>query len=132
MNMAKQNETLLSIKENIATTLKEKDEDQQRRILRRVLKIIDAEVQPDQHWEQFEQLFNQLHDNFLQKLKDKYPQLTNRDLKLCAYLRMNLNSKEMAPLIGVSVRGVEDMRYRIRKKMELDTSVNLVEFILSL
>ena len=132
MNIVKQNEILLSIKENILETLKDKDENIQKKNLKKILKTIDQEVKPEQNWNEFEHLFNQLHENFLQKLKEQFPELTNRDLKLCAYLRMNLNSKEIAPLIGVSVRGVEDMRYRIRKKMGLDTSVNLAEFIISL
>ncbi|HYG37900.1 MAG TPA: two-component regulator propeller domain-containing protein [Cytophagales bacterium] len=131
MNVVKQNETLLNIKDHISGILKENEEPQQKKNLRRIIRLIDEEVKPDQNWTQFEQLFNQLHENFLQRLKEKYPELTSRDLKLCAYLRMNLNSKEIAPLIGVSVRGVEDMRYRIRKKMDLDTSENLAEFILS-
>jgi DNA-binding CsgD family transcriptional regulator len=96
------------------------------------MKVIDQEVKPDQNWDQFELLFNQIHENFLQKLKERFPDLTNRDLKLCAYLRMNLNSKEIAPLLSMSVRGVEDLRYRVRKKMGLDTTVNLADFVLSL
>ena len=68
----------------------------------------------------------------MQRLRETYPQLTSRDIKLCAYLRMNLNSKEMAALMGLSLRGIEDLRYRVRKKMELDTTLNLAEFILSM
>jgi DNA-binding CsgD family transcriptional regulator len=100
--------------------------------MQRVMRLIDKHLVPNQHWEHFEELFNQLHENFMQRLKDQYPQLTSRDLKLCAYLRMNLDSKEIASLMGLSVRGAEDLRYRVRKKMQLDTTTNLAEFILLL
>jgi ligand-binding sensor domain-containing protein len=132
MNVVKQNETLLKIREDIALTLKTDTPENQLKNLKRIIKIIDLEVKPDQNWNQFEQLFNQIHENFLQRLKERYPELTNRDLKLCAYLRMNLNSKEIAPLLSLSVRGVEDLRYRVRKKMNLDTEMNLSDFILKL
>jgi DNA-binding CsgD family transcriptional regulator len=132
MNVVKQNETLLKIREDISQTLKSDTAENQQKNLKRIIKLIDLEVKPDQNWNQFEQLFNQIHENFLQRLKERYPELTNRDLKLCAYLRMNLNSKEIAPLLSLSVRGVEDLRYRVRKKMDLDTEVNLSEFILKL
>jgi ligand-binding sensor domain-containing protein/DNA-binding CsgD family transcriptional regulator len=132
MNVVKQNETLLKIKEDITQSIKEENREVQVKQIKRIVKHIDLEVKPDQNWDQFEQLFNQIHENFLQKLKERFPELTSRDLKLCAYLRMNLNSKEIAPLLSLSVRGVEDLRYRVRKKMGLDTSVNLAEFILSL
>ena len=132
MNAVKQNEILLKIKDDLALASKEEKQEELARHLRRITRTIDSELKPDQNWTQFEQLFNQLHENFLQRLKEKFPELTSRDLKLCAYLRMNLNSKEIAPLISLSVRGVEDLRYRVRKKMGLDTTVNLADYILSL
>lgn len=132
MGAVKQNETLLRLKDDIVHASKEANREEVVRQLKRVVRLIDEEVKPDENWDQFELLFNQIHENFLQKLKERYPQLTSRDLKLCAYLRMNLNSKEIAPLLSLTVRGVEDLRYRVRKKMELDTSVNLGEFILAL
>jgi DNA-binding NarL/FixJ family response regulator len=132
MSAVKQNETLLKIKEDIALAMKEEKTDDLSKQLKRVVRVIDQELKPDEAWNQFELLFNQIHENFLQKLKERFPELTSRDLKLCAYMRMNLNSKEIAPLLSLSVRGVEDLRYRVRKKMGLDTSVNLAEFIISL
>ncbi len=68
---------------------------------------------------------------FFKKLLDAYPDLTPNDLRLCSYLRMNFNTKEMAKLLNVSPRGVEISRYRLRKKMDLDHDVNLTEFLMS-
>jgi DNA-binding CsgD family transcriptional regulator len=63
-------------------------------------------------------------------LKNRYPLLTASDLKLCAYVRMNLSSKEIAQLMNISIRGVEIGRYRLRKKLGLPTETNLFEFLL--
>ena len=84
----------------------------------------------DSDWEQFEAHFDQVHENFLRNLRNAYPNLTPKDQKLCAYLRMNLTTKEIAPLMNISVRGVEISRYRLRKKLELETDTNLVDFIM--
>ena len=130
MSMVHQNETLLSIRDRVKEAIEEADAAQQRRKMQRVVRLIEKNTDPSQHWQHFEELFNQLHENFMQRLKELYPQLTSRDLKLCAYLRMNLDSKEIASLMGLSVRGAEDLRYRVRKKMQLDTNTNLAEFIL--
>ncbi|WP_373921469.1 helix-turn-helix transcriptional regulator, partial [Prolixibacter sp. NT017] len=71
-----------------------------------------------------------LMKNFFRRLKNEYPSLTPSDLKLCAYLRLNLATKEIAPLLNISVRGVEIRRYRLRKKLELPQEKNLVEFMM--
>jgi DNA-binding CsgD family transcriptional regulator len=62
-------------------------------------------------------------------MKSIYPQLTQSDLRLCAYLHMNLTSKEIAPLLGISFRGVENHRYRLRKKMNLEHDESLIQII---
>ncbi|MDP2423464.1 MAG: LuxR C-terminal-related transcriptional regulator, partial [Bacteroidales bacterium] len=66
-----------------------------------------------------------------QRLKAKYNELTPRDLRLCAYWRLNLASKEIAPLLNISTRGVEERRYRLRKRLQLPSEQNLTEFILT-
>jgi DNA-binding CsgD family transcriptional regulator len=68
----------------------------------------------------------------LKKVKLAHPSLTPNDLRLCAYLRLNLSSKEIAPLLNISVRSIEIKRYRLRKKMELPHETGLVEYILSI
>ena len=131
VNLIHLNEILLSIKELIGQIDKKNDFDTNFGLLKKINRIIDHELQGDQHWNEFEEIFNQLHDNFMQRLKSSFPELTPRDMRLCAYLRMNFNTKEIAPLLGISVRGVEDTRYRIRKKMQLSSEANITEFILN-
>ena len=79
----------------------------------------------------FEESFNQLHDNFFKRLKQHYPDLTPGDLKLAAYLKMNLSSKEIAALLNISLRGIENKRYRLRRKMNLEPDDNLTEILIN-
>ncbi|HYX07983.1 MAG TPA: triple tyrosine motif-containing protein, partial [Bacteroidales bacterium] len=93
---------------------------------------IDRNIVNKDDWNVFEMNFERAHEQFLNKIKKTYPELTASDLRLCAYLRMNLTSKDIAPLLGISVRGVENHRYRLRKKMEVSNDESLTDFILSL
>jgi DNA-binding CsgD family transcriptional regulator len=73
--------------------------------------------------------FDSVHENFMKQLSDRFPNLSKSEKKLCAYLRMDLVSKEIAPLLNISVRGVEISRYRLRLKLELPREVNLTDFL---
>ncbi len=83
-------------------------------------------------WEIFESNLNQVNDEFVNRLNSKYPKLTSKDIKLCIYLKMNLSSKEIAPLMNITFRGVELHRYRLRKKLNIDKLVNLNIFMISI
>ncbi len=80
-------------------------------------------------WETFENNLFKSHEDFINRLANKYPKLSSKDKKLCIYLKMNLTSKEIAPLMGISYRGVELHRYRLRKKLEIDQESNLSSFM---
>ena len=69
-------------------------------------------------------------DDFLSKIKAAHPTLTPRELRLCSYLRLNISSKEIAEYLGISIRGVESLRYRLRKKLALSKEQDLTDFIL--
>ena len=81
-------------------------------------------------WEIFETNLNQIHNEFISSLAKKYPNLTSKDIKLCVYLKMNLSSKEIAPLMNITFRGVELHRYRLRKKLGLSPDESLNKFML--
>jgi len=97
--------------------------------VQRILKKVNRNIDSDKQWEVFEKHFTGVHEEFLQRLKDDYPDLSPRELKLCAYLRLNISSKEIADLMNISVRGVEISRYRLRKKLQLEHDQNLTDFI---
>jgi len=97
-----------------------------------VLRLIDKNLNDKDDWEFFEEAFNNADKNFMKKVKKLHPNLTPNDLRLCAYLRLNLSSKEIANLLNISVRSVEIKRYRLRKKMELLHDTSLVNYILEI
>ena len=97
----------------------------------KIIRIIDKEVDHNQEWEQFAVHFDSVHTNYLKNLKTKYPDLTASELKLCAYLRLSLSTKEIAQLMNISIRGVETSRYRLRKKMNLSNEANLFDALLN-
>jgi len=84
------------------------------------------------NWEEFKLRFTAVNEAFYRKVTSKYPKLTQSDQKVCALIKLNFSSKEMARLLGISVESVHTTRYRLRKKMGLDRSVNLEDFIASL
>ena len=97
-----------------------------------VIEIINQSLTDTSDWELFQEAFNNADSKFLKKVKTLHPALTPNDLRLCAYLRLNLSSKEIAPLLNISPRSVEIKRYRLRKKMELSHKKSLVEYILEI
>lgn len=100
--------------------------------LRKIDKIINDATANEGDWILFEKSFNDAHENFFKKLKGMHPGLVPNDLKLCAFLRLNMNSKEIASLLNISLRGVEIRRYRLRRKLNIQHDKNLSEFLLEL
>ena len=125
MSLIKKNEFLGNIKDE----LKKNNSDNS---LKDIIKIIDKNINNTNDWKLFEEAFNNADKDFLKKVKSKHPSLTPKDLKLCAFLRLNLSSKEIAPLLNISVRSVEVKRYRLRKKMDLLHDTGLTNYILEL
>ncbi len=96
-----------------------------------IKKVVKSNAINKHEWETFETNLNQINDEFIINLSKKYPNLTSKDIKLCVYLKMNLSSKEIAPMMNISFRGVELHRYRLRKKLNLIQDENLSKFLLS-
>jgi len=97
-----------------------------------VIKIIDKNLNNTDDWKLFQEAFNNADKDFLKKIKGFHSTLTPNDLRLCAYLRLNLSSKEIAPLLNISPRSVEVKRYRLRKKMCLPHESSLTNYILEI
>lgn len=130
IHLLQKNELMEKIKAGLTQIGKEKNQQKAHREIDSIIQLIDKETQQDKEWEQFFLYFDQVHDQFFKRLKKEYPILTPKDQKLCAFLKMNLSSKEIAPLMNISTRGVEISRYRLRKKLELDSNINLNEFMM--
>ncbi|WP_158795459.1 triple tyrosine motif-containing protein [Pedobacter sp. L105] len=130
MHLVERGGILLNIKQALLTLMKNTSIPDPEHEFRSVFRLLDEIEKKNDDWNQFAIYFDQVHNNFLTILKNKYPGLSSTDLKLCAYLRLNLSSKEIAQLMNISLKGVEISRYRIRKKMELTTEVNLYDFLI--
>lgn len=90
---------------------------------------LQSYLNDDAGWSKFEENFNVVYDDFMTKLTERFTNLKMSDRKLCAYLRMGLSSKEMASLLNMSVRSIETARYRLRKKLNLESGESLTDFI---
>ncbi|MEZ4777455.1 MAG: two-component regulator propeller domain-containing protein [Bacteroidia bacterium] len=130
MHLVQKNDILFKIRGELEEISSISKDISARKKINELLGLIHYDRQIDQDWEQFAFHFDQVHRDFLKRLGEEFPQLSPTDHRLCAYLRMNLSSKEIAPLMNISVRGVETGRYRLRKKMELDHDINLNEFMM--
>lgn len=84
----------------------------------------------EEYWEIFRNNFDLIHQHFFRNLRKQYPTLTTNDLRFCAYLRLNLSTKDIASLTGLSIRGVEGARYRLRKKLNLQEGTDLSTFLI--
>lgn len=125
MSIIKKNELLTQIKEQLSTI-------EDKTAIKPVIKTIDKSLNHNENWEMFKEAFDNADAEFFKNLKSLHPNLSPNDLKLCAYLRLNLSSKEVSQLINISPRSVEVKRYRLRKKLNLDTNENLADYILSI
>ena len=125
LNLIRKNEVLQRLKDDLL------DARNDPRALQKLARLIDNHLEGDHDWEVFEESFNRVHDDFFKRLMLDFPDLTPGDLRLAAYLKMNLSSKEIAPLLNISVRGVENKRYRLRKKLDLPEDANLTGFIMN-
>lgn len=135
MNLVRKNDMLQAIDQNMEQLSESvRREETKASLVKKIgdiRKEIKMHMNDDDNWNKFEENFNLVYDNFSQKIMEAFPQLKKSDLKLCVYLRMGLSSKEMASLLNTSVRSIETARYRLRKKLDIDTGSNLTDFIQS-
>lgn len=97
--------------------------------INRVRRMINQQNNIDKEWEDFKLYFESVHKDFFSTLKEKHPKISNADMKLSALIRLNMNIKESSAIMGISPDSVKIARYRLRKKLELETGVDLHEYI---
>jgi ligand-binding sensor domain-containing protein len=129
MHIVQKSEMLLTIKDKLKKIAQISNDPKIKPEITDLIKNIEKDTLIDKDWEKFEIYFNNIHDRFTQILKERFPVLTANDIKMCAYLRMNLSTKEIASILNISVRGVEISRYRLRKKMNLENGINLTIYL---
>ncbi len=107
------------------------DQPEIKKELKQILKLTEKNADVDANWQDFIKSFDQVHAHFYKRLTEEFKDLSPNDYKMCTYLRMNLTSKEIASLMNISIRSVETNRYRLRKKLGIDPSTNLNQFLMN-
>jgi ligand-binding sensor domain-containing protein/DNA-binding CsgD family transcriptional regulator len=129
MSIIQKNKFLGKLKEELHQAMKNTSDAQLKTKLSALNQRINREIDNKQQNQIFETYFDEVHEDFFHRLKQQFPNLSPRDTRLCAYIRMNLTSKEIAALLNISDRGVEIGRYRLRKKLDLPREINLSTFL---
>lgn len=130
-SVVQRNELIIKIKKELEDYYKKQNNKKNfEPLFNKVETLLNEDINTEEDWKMFLINFEQKHTNFFKKLKDIYPQLTPNDLKLCACLRLNLDSKDIASLMNISVRAVENSRSRLRKKLNIQPHQHLNEFFL--
>ena len=132
MHLLKKGELLTKIKTGLSQLIKEMDNPQAISELKKMVRTLNEDEHMDEEWENFSNHFDKVHSDFLSVLKEQHPAVSANELKLSAYLRMNLSTKEIAQLMNISVRGVEISRYRLRKKLALASEVSLFDYLINI
>jgi AraC family transcriptional regulator, chitin signaling transcriptional activator len=103
--------------------------DQARQTVRDIQKKINANLQSEEHLKVFEANFERVHHQFFSRLKANFPDLSAKELQLCAFVKMNLTNKEIASILNLSVRGIETARYRLRKRLAISQEQDMADFL---
>jgi ligand-binding sensor domain-containing protein/DNA-binding CsgD family transcriptional regulator len=126
MHLVERGDALVKVKDELQQLYKKTGGNHD---VKKAIQLVSDIEKNNTNWEQFSNHFDEVNNGFLNKLKLKYPSLTNTDLKVCAYLQLKLSTKEIAQLMNISVRGVEISRYRLRKKLQLTTDQSINDFL---
>ncbi|MBI5370669.1 MAG: transcriptional regulator [Sphingobacteriales bacterium] len=129
LHLAERGDALIKVKDELQKLYKKTGGDHD---VKKALHLVNDIEESESNWEQFASHFDEINNNFLKKLKSRFPSLTNTDLKVCTYLQLKLSSKEIAQLLNISVRGVEISRYRLRKKLQVPTEQSINDYFNSL
>lgn len=132
MQRIHKNKLLNSFKKDLSKIYATTRDEEIKNHVRKIIRKVDSDINNEENWKVFYDHFESVHEQFLQRLKKQYPNISPAELRLCACLRMNISSKEIASLLNISVRGVESSRYRLRKTLNLGRETNLTDFILSI
>ena len=131
ISFVQKNELFSQLQEGLKEVLKTPLELQSRKI-NSLHRLIEQNLQMDKEWEDFKLHFEQVHQHFFTRLKEACPDLSSAELKLCALIRLNLNMKESATILGISPTSVKTARYRLRKKLNLSQEESILDYLLKI
>lgn len=126
MHLIERDSALIKVKDELERLYKKTGNSHD---IKKTLLLLKDVEHNNSKWEQFASHFNEVNNDFLKKLKTQYPAISNTDIKVCTYLKLNLSTKEIAQLMNISVRGVEISRYRLRKKLQIPSGQTFSDFL---
>jgi hypothetical protein len=132
LHITQKNEMINKIANQLSRTIQESAEETTLKNLKDIRSSLQKALDSNLEWEKFTDHFDIVHDGFLKKLQTQFPELSSSTLKLCAFLKMRLSSKQIASLMNTAPDSVLKARYRLRVKFNLDKETNLEEFLNSL
>lgn len=131
LNLIRNNQFLEHMRTSLQALVKDEKRDQKRQMQKLIVEINESIAQ-EQYWKEFIQAFEQVHQSFFEKLKEKSKDLTAADIRLIALLKINLNSTDISTLLGISTDSLRVARYRLRKKLNIPQGGNLTTFVQSI
>ena len=132
INLIQKNELLSEIKAQLKKIVRIRDFNDLEKKIASLVKKIDKDIDNENNWEVFEMHFGQVHEEFLKRLAELHPDLSQREQKLSAFIRMGMSSKEIASLMNITTRAVENNRYKLRQKLGIEHGDNLSAYIAKL
>jgi tetratricopeptide (TPR) repeat protein len=129
--IANKNDVFIKLK-RLAEAIKVQTNNDSTEIVKEIITEIDRQTDIENQWEQFRRRFESVHKSFFDKLHKNNASLTQNDLQMCAYIKLNMATKEIARLMNIAPESVNTNRYRLRKKLNLNEGQTLDEFIHSL
>jgi len=130
MTLIKKNEILVTIKEEVINQKDALGSQYPNKYYDKLIRLLDENLSSEDDWAIFQTNFDRIHENFFRNLHTRFAELTSNDLRFCAYLRLNLSSKDIAHLMNISLKGVEVGRSRVRKKIGIPSTKSLTEFMI--
>jgi hypothetical protein len=129
LHITQKNETFSKVKGQINKIIRQASDQSTKESLVHLEMMIQKGMNSSKEWEKFKAYFDDVHDNTLKRLKEHYPDLKTSSLKLCAYLKMGLSSKQISILMNTTSESVVKARYRLRARLNLGKGQNLTDFL---
>ena len=130
LQLASKNEFLYSLEQEIGT-LQSSIDDTVGKTTQRISRMINNDQLDDEEWDQFGKEFSSIHQEWMDKLKSQYGDFSTTEWRLISLMKMNLSSKNIANILRISTNGVKKARYRLRKKMDLTSELDLQDYLIS-
>lgn len=132
LNYERQQSTLTNITQFLRKMVSKEKPENLKKHLRALSREIESNLNQEDRWELFAKQFEQVHPQFFGSLIQQFPALNNKDLRLCAYVRLGMDNQEMGNILGIASSSVIKARHRMKKKMGLGKEMSLNQFLLNL